>query len=68
MIAGSRWRDRRVTALTGALVVQCLLRGSAVGFLGLPTLLGLLALTPVVWSGYTRARTRDDWPSVIGPV
>jgi len=59
VIAGSRWRDRRVTALTGALVVQCLLRGSAVGFLGLPTLLGLLALTPVVWSGYTRARTRE---------
>ncbi len=59
VIAGSRCARQPFApaAVTGALVIQCLLRASALGFLGLPTLLGVIALVPVIVSGYSRART-----------
>lgn len=46
---------REMAALSGALGIQALLRGPSYGFLGLPTLVVVLAVAPMVLSGFRRA-------------
>ena len=59
VVAFSDRRDRLVLALLGALAVQALLRGPSYGFVGLPTIVGVAALAPLVWSAYRVAHTRE---------
>lgn len=59
VVAVSDRRDRRVLALLGALAVQALLRGPSYGFVGLPTIVGVAALTPLMWSAYRVAHGRE---------
>ena len=58
-VAASKRRDRLVGALLGAVAVQALLRGPSYGFIGLPTLVGLAAIVPVLVTGYRMARSRE---------
>ena len=51
--------DPLLGALIGALAVQALLRGPTYGFLGLPTLVGAVAVVPTIWSGFRRAGPRS---------
>ena len=60
--AGLRRRpDRELAALAGALAVQALLRGPSYGFVGLPTLVAVLAVVPAAvtaWRGAPRGERR----------
>jgi len=58
-VAASRRRDRLVGALLGAVAIQALLRGPNYGFVGLPTIVGLVAVLPVLVTGYRMARRRE---------
>ncbi|HEY6533986.1 MAG TPA: DUF4012 domain-containing protein [Acidimicrobiales bacterium] len=59
MVALSDHRDRVVATVIGALVVQTLLRSPSFGFVGLPTLVAVVALTPMIWSAYGMAHRRE---------
>lgn len=59
LIAFSDRRDRVVGAVLGALAVQALLRGPDYLFLGAPTIVGAVALVPLLFSAATVARTRE---------
>ncbi len=65
LVALSDRRDRLTAALVGAVAVQALLRGSSFGFFGLPTLVGIAALTPLVWTGWALARRRERRRAVV---
>ena len=52
-------RHRLVAALVGAFAAQALLRGPSYGVIGLPTVVGALAVVPVLWSGYRMASRRE---------
>jgi hypothetical protein len=47
--------SREVAALAGALAAQALLRGPSYGFLGLPTIVGAVAVVPAAVSAWRRA-------------
>ena len=55
----SERRDRLTAALLGAFAIQALLRGPDMGFTGLPTLVGIVAVVPTIWSGYQMASRRE---------
>ncbi len=52
-------RDRVLATAIGALVVQVLLRAPSFGFVGLPTIVAVVALAPVAWSAFGLARRRE---------
>jgi hypothetical protein len=52
-------RYRLAGALVGLVASQALLRGSTYGFLGLPTLVGAVAVIPVFVSAWRIARTKE---------
>ena len=56
--AYSPYRNRVIGAAVGALGVQALLRMPAQGFHGLPSLIALVALAPLLSSGYDRSSRR----------
>ena len=65
VITFSDRRDRVVATALGALTVQVLLRSPSFGFVGLPTVVGAVALAPLVWSGYSMARQRERRAGVM---
>lgn len=70
LVAFSDRRDPVVAALIGALAVQALLRGPTYGVIGLPTIVGAVALVPVCISGWEmcRRRTRRVIAAALGLV
>jgi hypothetical protein len=59
LIAFSDRRDRLTAALVGAFAVQALLRGPSYGPLGLPTIVGAVALLPLAVSAFQMARSKE---------
>ena len=54
----SPYRNRVIGALAGALGVQAMLRMPSLGFHGLPSLIALIAMVPLLASGYERSSRR----------
>lgn len=54
----SPYRNRVIGALAGALGVQAMLRMPSIGFHGLPSLIALVAMMPLLASGYERSSRR----------
>jgi hypothetical protein len=58
VIVGVKEQTPVEAALLGAFAIQALLRGPSYGFLGLPTIVGALVLTPVAISAWRAAEPR----------
>jgi hypothetical protein len=60
VVAASEKRpSRELATLAGALAMQALLRGPSYGFVGLPTLVAVAAVAPVLVSGLRRAPSTE---------